>query len=140
MAAGESMELPSYILKGLLRNPPVCGFFIRPTLLSLFTFECQSLPLFTLSVCLYLSLKKKRSTFAFHYSSAVALALFHLPTRMPPPPPPLFLTPLSSNFFLFLHLFFSSLCWFLFCRLKLKGPLCRFGEENSNRLNIHDIK
>lgn len=49
----ESMQLPSYILKGLLRNPPVFGFFI---LLSLFTFECQSAS-FSPCICLYLSKK-----------------------------------------------------------------------------------
>ncbi len=55
----ESMELPSYILKGLLRNPPVCSFFIPSTLLSLFTFECQSIPSFSsLSLPVCISLKK----------------------------------------------------------------------------------
>jgi len=51
----QSMELPSYILKGLLRNPPVCVFFsIQPIPSSpLFTFECQSL----LSSSFFLSLR-----------------------------------------------------------------------------------
>lgn len=39
----KSMELPSYILKGLLRNPPACSFFIHSALLSLFTSKCQPL-------------------------------------------------------------------------------------------------
>lgn len=66
----ESMELPSYILKGLLRNPPVCGFFIQSALLSLFTFECQSLPLFlSASVCISLKKVLLHSTIQFLFFS-----------------------------------------------------------------------
>lgn len=73
----ESMELPSYILKGLLRNPPVCSFFIQSTLLSLFKSECQSLPLFPPSLPLSVLL---HSTIQFLFFPTLS----HLPTLLPP--------------------------------------------------------
>lgn len=94
------MELPSYILKGLLRNPPVCSFFIQPALLSLFTSECQSLPLFLPHFCIP------------PFNSCFFLTLLHLPTLLQPPP-----LAFSHHFVpdFSLSIFFS----FLFCRLKL---------------------
>lgn len=86
------MQLPSYILKGLLRNPPVCSFFIP---VSLFTFECQSAS-FSPRICLYLS---KKTTFSFHCCIFLFVALSSTcPLQRRPPH---FLTPLSSRVFLF---------------------------------------
>lgn len=97
----ESMELPSYILKGLLRNPPVCSFFIQPALLSLFTSECQSLPLFLPHFCIP------------PFNSCFFLTLLHLPTLLQPPP----LLYHTTLFQIFPCQFFFYL---LFCRLKLR--------------------
>lgn len=104
----ESMELPSYILKGLLRNPPVCGFFIQSALLSLFTFECQSLPLFlSASVCISLKKVLLHSTIQFLFFSLFTTC----PLRCRAPS--LFSHHLAPIFFL------PKLFWLLFSRFKL---------------------
>lgn len=114
----ESMELPSYILKGLLRNPPACSFFIHSALLSLFTSKCQPLspprspsptphfpPPTSASVCS--RLKKCFCIPLFIFTSIT-------PAYSDVPPPPLH-SPLPHTTFLshkpFLCLFFWRFCF-----------------------------
>lgn len=64
-----SMELPSYILKGLLRNPPVCAFFFFYPPFPIYIGVSVSPFLPSASACISV-----RSTFAFYCSLSVSLA------------------------------------------------------------------
>lgn len=73
----DSVEMPSYILKGLLRNLPACSFFTLSSLLPIYT---------PLPFCLYLSFKTLCiPSFNFCFSHS------HRPALLPGPSS--FLTP-----------------------------------------------
>ena len=88
---------PHTYWRGLLRNPPVCSFFIQSALLSLFTSECQSLPpLLAPSVCITPKKVLLHSTIQFLFFSHS-----FTPARSSVGPPPSFLTALCFKILAF---------------------------------------